>query len=158
VRALKLEIEHRLYRRLKRIHRIPLGRGSVRSLALAGSRTGGPQRGCNFLRQPSSAFAAKAATRTIPIVFGIGADPVKLGLVDSLNRPGGNLTGVSALNSFLGPKRLEIFREMLPDSGAIALLVNPSNPNMQADAVEAQAAADAIGQRGGDQGQRRCRP
>jgi putative tryptophan/tyrosine transport system substrate-binding protein len=80
-----------------------------------------------------SAFAAKAATRTIPIVFVTGADPVKLGLVDSLNRPRGNLTGVGFLVSVLGPKHLELLRELLPNSRTIALLVNPSNPNAEVD-------------------------
>ena len=94
-----------------------------------------------------SAFAAKAATKTIPIVFGIGADPVKLGLVDSLNQPRGNLTGVSTLLSALGPKQLELLHEMLPSAGTIVLLVNASNPNAQADTPELQAAADALGQR-----------
>ena len=94
-----------------------------------------------------SAFAAKAATKTIPIVFGIGADPVKLGLVDSLNQPRGNLTGVSTLLSALGPKQLELLHEILPSAGKIVLLVNADNPNAQADAPEIQAAADAVGQR-----------
>ena len=94
-----------------------------------------------------SAFAAKAATKTIPIVFGIGADPVKLGLVDSLNQPRGNLTGVSTLLSALGPKQLELLHEMLPSAGTIVLLVNADNPNARADAPEIQAAADALGQR-----------
>jgi putative ABC transport system substrate-binding protein len=94
-----------------------------------------------------SAFAAKAATKTIPIVFGIGADPVKLGLVDGLNQPRGNLTGVSTLLSDLGPKHLELLHEMLPSTGKIVLLVNADNPNAQVDAPEIQAAADALGQR-----------
>lgn len=94
-----------------------------------------------------SAFAAKAATKTIPIVFTSGADPVKLGLVDSLNRPGGNLTGMFTLVSALGPKQLELLHEMLPSAGTIAFLVNTDNPNVQADAPEMQAAADALGQR-----------
>jgi putative ABC transport system substrate-binding protein len=94
-----------------------------------------------------SAFAAKAATKTIPIVFNVGADPVKLGLVDSLNQPRGNLTGVSTLLTALGPKQLELLHEMLPAAGKIVLLVNASNPNAQADAPEMQAAADALGQR-----------
>jgi putative tryptophan/tyrosine transport system substrate-binding protein len=94
-----------------------------------------------------SAFAAKAATKTIPTVFLTGADPVKLGLVDSLNQPRGNLTGVSTLISALGPKQLELLHEMLPSAGTIVLLVNADNPNARADAAEIQAAADALGQR-----------
>ena len=92
-----------------------------------------------------AAFAAKAATKTIPIVFGTGADPVNTGLVDSISRPGGNLTGVTALTSILGPKRLELLRELLPSTGTIALLVNPNNPNARADVPEIEAAANAIG-------------
>ena len=92
-----------------------------------------------------AAFAAKAATKTIPIVFGTGADPVNTGLVDSFSRPGGNLTGVTALTSILGPKRLELLRELLPSTGTIALLVNPNNPNARADVPEIEAAANAIG-------------
>src|SRR6476661_6221781 len=94
-----------------------------------------------------AAFAAKAATKTIPIVFGTGADPVKTGLVDSFSRPGGNLTGVTVLTSTLGPKRLELLRELLPSTSTFALLVNPSNPNVGADAPETQAAANALGRR-----------
>ena len=94
-----------------------------------------------------ASFAAKAATKTIPIVFVTGADPVKTGLVDSFNRPGGNLTGLSILISILGPKRLELLRELLPSTSTIALLVNPSNPNVAADAPETEAAANALGRR-----------
>jgi putative tryptophan/tyrosine transport system substrate-binding protein len=93
-----------------------------------------------------AASAAKAATKTIPIVFVTGADPVKTGLVDSFSRPGGNLTGVFVLISTLGPKRLELLRELLPSISTIALLVNPSNPNV-VDAPETEAAANAIGRR-----------
>ena len=93
-----------------------------------------------------AASAAKAATKTIPIVFATGADPVKTGLVDSISRPGGNLTGVSILISMLGPKRLELLRELLPATSTFALLVNPSNPNV-VDAPETEAAANAIGRR-----------
>ena len=75
-----------------------------------------------------------------------GTDPVKTGLVDSFNRPGGNLTGVFVLVSMLGPKRLELLRELLPSTSTIALLVNPSNPNV-VDAPETEAAANAIGRR-----------
>jgi putative tryptophan/tyrosine transport system substrate-binding protein len=93
-----------------------------------------------------AASAAKAATKTIPIVFSTGADPVKTGLVDSFSRPGGNLTGVFVLVSMLGPKRLELLRELLPSISTIALLVNPSNPNV-VDVPETEAAANAIGRR-----------
>ena len=98
------------------------------------------------LDAPAS-FAAKVATKIIPIVFVTGADPVKTGLVDSFSRPGGNLTGVSVLTSILGPKRLELLRELLPSASTIALLVNPSNPNVAADAPETEAAANALGRR-----------
>jgi ABC-type uncharacterized transport system substrate-binding protein len=93
-----------------------------------------------------AALAAKAATRTIPIVFVTGADPVKLGLVDSFSRPGGNLTGVSILLSALGSKQLELLHELLAShSGTIALLVNPDNPNFDVDAPDVRAAADGLG-------------
>jgi putative ABC transport system substrate-binding protein len=94
-----------------------------------------------------AASAAKAATKTIPIVFVTGADPVKTGLVDSFNRPGGNLTGVSALITGLGPKHLELLHELLPTASAIALLVNPSNPNTHAYTPEIRAAAITLGLR-----------
>jgi putative ABC transport system substrate-binding protein len=94
-----------------------------------------------------ASFAAKAATKTIPIVFMTGADPVETGLVDSFNRPGGNLTGVFAFSTMLGPKRLELLRDLLPSTSTIALLVNPSNPNVAALAPETEAAANAIGRR-----------
>src|SRR5262249_35096980 len=74
------------------------------------------------------ARAAKAATAPIPIVFGIGGDPVAIGLVNSLNRPGGNLTGVSALVAELLPKRLELLREAVPAATSLAVVVNPGNP------------------------------
>jgi putative tryptophan/tyrosine transport system substrate-binding protein len=91
-----------------------------------------------------SSFAAKAATGTIPIVFATGADPVKLGLVDSFNQPRGNVTGVSVLLASLGPKQLELLHELLPNSSKIVLLLNPSNPNSQIDTAQIQAAADAL--------------
>jgi putative tryptophan/tyrosine transport system substrate-binding protein len=94
----------------------------------------------------ASAVVAKAATREIPIVFGIGADPVEVGLVASLNRPGGNVTGVTSLNIELAPKRLELLHELLPSVTSMALLVNPAVPAL-AEPVSrsSQAAAQALG-------------
>ena len=88
---------------------------------------------------------AKAATTTIPIVFAIGGDPVKNGLVASLNRPGGNVTGVSYLSNELGPKRLGLLRDLLPNAGLILALVNPTNPNAKSDTKDLLAAAQSIG-------------
>ena len=96
-----------------------------------------------------SAFAAKAATKTIPIVFITGADPVKVGLVDSLSRPKGNLTGMSGFLSILGPKRVELLHELLPDANPIGLLANPGNVNIKTDEPEISAAADRL-KRGAD--------
>jgi putative tryptophan/tyrosine transport system substrate-binding protein len=93
-----------------------------------------------------AAIAAKAATKTTPIVFLTGADPVGLGLVESLNQPRGNLTGVAHLLSSLGPKQLELLHELLPGFSKVALLVNPKNQNTRIDAPELQATADALGQ------------
>jgi putative ABC transport system substrate-binding protein len=92
-----------------------------------------------------AALAAKAATMTIPIVFAIGSDPVGSGLVSSINRPGGNITGVSFLSVELGAKRLELLREFVPKVVSIALLVNPNNTNAEPQIKETQSAAMGFG-------------
>src|SRR5262245_29481376 len=92
-----------------------------------------------------SVVAAKAATTTIPIVCTIAVDPVEAGLVASLSRPGGNITGVSNLNVELGPKRLELLRELVPTAATVALLVNPTNPVAVTQTRDMPAAARALG-------------
>ena len=94
-----------------------------------------------------SALAAKAATNKIPIVFVINGDPVSIGLVDSLNRPGGNVTGMSLIASALEPKRLELLRELVPKSTLIAVLVNTDYPDTDFQVAGVEAAASDSGQK-----------
>jgi putative tryptophan/tyrosine transport system substrate-binding protein len=107
------------------------------------------RRPVSMLAVPGStpaALAAKAASTTVPIVFAIAADPVQLGLVASLNRPGGNATGVVTLNVEIAPKRLELLHELLPTATSFALLVNPANPALAEPVSErVQAAARTLG-------------
>ena len=90
-------------------------------------------------------LAAKAATATLPIAFYVGADPIEMGIVASLNRPSGNLTGVTGLSVELVPKRLELLHEMVPTATIAALLVNPTNPNAARQTRELHAAALTLG-------------
>ena len=94
-----------------------------------------------------SALAAKRATSAIPIVIAIGADPVRMGLVASLNRPGGNVTGVTFLLNALVAKRLELLRELVPTARLIGVIVDPVNPNAENDLRETEDAARALGLR-----------
>jgi putative ABC transport system substrate-binding protein len=93
------------------------------------------------------AFAAKAATSTVPILIIAGSDPVKSGLVASFNRPGGNVTGVMTASSELEAKKFGLLCEMVPNARIIAMLINPNYPTHAADAVEVQSAAQSIGRR-----------
>jgi putative tryptophan/tyrosine transport system substrate-binding protein len=93
----------------------------------------------------SAAVAAKSATTTIPIVFRIGGDPVRLGLVETVNRPGGNITGVSFLATTTMAIRLQMLHEAAPNAAVVALLVNPANPGSEPDVREAQEAARKLG-------------
>jgi putative ABC transport system substrate-binding protein len=93
-----------------------------------------------------AARAVKAATTEIPVVFASGDDPVRFGVVPSLNNPAGNVTGVTIMSSALVPKRLEIIRELLPGSRRLALLVNVRNPNQEANVRDAEAAARMLGE------------
>src|SRR6516164_6867148 len=90
-------------------------------------------------------LAAKAATSTIPIVFTTGGDPVRMGLVASLSRPGGNVTGVTQVLAEVAPKRLELAHEMVPTATVIAVLLNPTNPNTEAQLKDLQSAAGTLG-------------
>jgi putative tryptophan/tyrosine transport system substrate-binding protein len=94
----------------------------------------------------NAALAAKAATTTIPIIFGTGSDPVRDGLVASINRPGGNITGVMFLVTELGAKRLDLLRQLVPKATLIAMLVNPGSVDTEAERRDVQVAAQRLGQ------------
>ena len=94
----------------------------------------------------NAALAAKAATTTIPIIFASGSDPVRDGLVASLNRPGGNVTGVMFLESGLGAKRLDLLRQLVPKATVIAMLVNPGSVETEEERRDVQGAAQRLGQ------------
>jgi putative ABC transport system substrate-binding protein len=97
------------------------------------------------LSASQAAVAAKAATSTIPIVFQVGSDPVAMGLVASLNRPGGNATGISTMNAEITAKRLGLLRELVPQASAISVLVNPTNPSAEPIASDVHATARTLG-------------
>jgi ABC-type uncharacterized transport system substrate-binding protein len=100
-----------------------------------------------FAQPTVAALASKAATSTLPIVFVIGFDPVEAGLVASLSRPGGNITGLTTLSSSLVQKQLEVMRELMPRTLTIAFLINPDNPTSEPDAKKILATALAVGQK-----------
>jgi putative tryptophan/tyrosine transport system substrate-binding protein len=95
----------------------------------------------------AAALAAKAATTTIPIVFVTSADPLKIGLVADLARPGGNITGLTSLGNALGSKRLGLLRELVPTAVTFGFLIDPTNPNAEPETAEMQSAANALGHR-----------
>ena len=105
------------------------------------------QRVAVIVANTAAARLAQAATTTVPIVFAAGSDPVKEKLVASLSRPGGNITGVNFLGSNLGPKKLELLRELVPTAKTIGVLVSPDSPASQAERREVVTAAQAVGQR-----------
>src|SRR4249920_467029 len=92
----------------------------------------------------ASARAAQRASSTVPVVFTIGGDPVRFGLVKSINRPGGNVTGILFNQNVLGAKRVELLREIAPNMSRVALLMNPTNPNVKVEQADAEAGAKKL--------------
>ena len=92
----------------------------------------------------ASARAAQGASRTVPVVFTIGGDPVRFGLVKSINRPGGNVTGILFNQNVLGAKRVELLRQISPNISRVALLMNPTNPNVKVEQADAEAGAKKL--------------
>ena len=136
---------HRLYRGAQHENRESLGDGQYDRLpALAADLVQHDVTAIVAVTTPA-AKAAQAATATIPIVFTTISDPVQIGLVASLNRPGGNLTGVTALGVEVGPKLVELMHAAVPSAKSMALLINPRNPNADAQAKNLQAAAQRLG-------------
>jgi len=115
--------------------------------ALAGELVRRPVNVILAIGGTGAAVAAKGATATIPVVFLTGGDPVELKLVASLNRPGGNVTGLAFLVNKLVAKRLELLNELVPGATTLGMLVDPTNPNAKADATDAQTAAAALGRK-----------
>src|ERR1700730_12922238 len=109
-------------------NRIPLGGGPIRSIPALAADLVHLQASVIVSPGPSQTFAAKGATSTIPIVFALGIDPVQSGLVASLNRPGGNITGVVVLTTELTARRFDLLHEYLPTAARVVLLVNPTSP------------------------------
>ena len=138
---------NRLRRRPKRDGRVPLAGGPLRSPAGAGGRSGPPTSGRDrHTRHALAALAAKAATATIPIVFGVGEDPVGLGLVASLARPGGNVTGINFFDNEVTAKELRLLHDVVPKAVRIAVLVNPANAATAEPTLrDVQEAAPSIG-------------
>ena len=134
-----------LCRGRERSDRISLGRKSNRQTTGAGGRFGSPAGGGDLRNCSSATLAAKAATATVPIVFFTGGDPIKLGLVASFNRPGGNVTGVSTLSNALVAKQVELLHDLVPKANVLAFLVNPSNPIAESDGRDIQGAAHVLG-------------